>query len=454
MATPLVTLLGAAGLSSDAIVPGQADYDNARRVWNGLFDRRPAAIVQARCVEDVQRSVSVAADAGALLAVRGGGHSFPGHSTCDEGIVLDLSGLNQVEIQATRGTARVGGGALLLDVDRASMERGLVVPAGVVSHTGVGGLTLGGGMGWNSRRYGLTIDNLVSVDLVTADGRMAKASADDEPELFWAIRGGGGNFGVVTSFEFRMRPLGDVAVVTHEFPAADACHVLAGVAEQVAAATRDLTTSFTLSRDTLRLKVLWSGRTDRTEAALAPFAGLAAGPRSTTRTSTFWQLQRSSDEALAWGRRYYAKGGFLSGIDEAVVSALTQSTAAAPTADCDVYVLQLGGAVADIGESATAYSGRSAAFYWVVNGVWDDPADDAACLAWGRVTAQGLSRLSMAGNYVNEQSDVSPEVARLAYGDETYQRLAEIKHCYDPANVFRLNQNIPPAGPLTSIGRG
>lgn len=212
MATPLVTLLGAAGLSSDAIVPGQADYDSARRVWNGLFDQRPAAIVQARCVEDVQRSVSVAADAGALLAVRGGGHSFPGHSTCDEGIVLDLSGLNQVEIQATRGTARVGGGALLSDVDRASMERGLVVPAGVVSHTGVGGLTLGGGMGWNSRRYGLTIDNLVSVDLVTADGRMAKASADDEPELFWAIRGGGGNFGVVTSFEFRMRPLGDVEI--------------------------------------------------------------------------------------------------------------------------------------------------------------------------------------------------------------------------------------------------
>ena len=164
-------------------------------------------------------------------------------------------------------------------------------------------------------------------------------------------------------------------------------------------------------------------------------------------------MQRSSDDALAWGRRYYAKGGFLSGINEAVVAQLTQSTAEAPTADCDVYVLQLGGAVADISDSSTAYTGRSAAFYWVVNGVWDDPADDAACLAWGRATAEGLSRLSLAGNYVNEQSDASPEVARLAYGDETFQRLVAIKQRYDPANVFRLNQNVQPVehSPSTAL---
>jgi len=313
-----------------------------------------------------------------------------------------------------------------------------------VSHTGAGGLTLGGGMGWNSRRYGLTIDNLQSVDLVLADGSQLTVDEETQPDLFWAVRGGGGNFGVVTRFAFRMRPLGPAAVVTSLYPAADAGRVLASYAELVEAAPRELATGFMLSQDHLRMKTVWYGSPGMADSVLGPFQQLGEAVPKETHSSTFWELQQASDEALPWGRRYYAKGGFLSAVDPTVIDWLTQCVNQAPTSDCDVYVIQLGGAVADVSDDATAYTGRSAAFYWVVNGVWDTPEEDEACLSWGRNTAEGLSARSLAGNYINEQSDVSPEVARNAYGSDTYDRLVSLKQRYDQTNLFRLNQNVRP----------
>ena len=433
-----------AGFEGAVIAPGDADYEARRQVWNGLFDRRPALIVRANNTGDVQRAVGLAAESGAVLAVRGGGHSFPGHSTCDDGIVLDLAVLRSVVIDPHRLTARVGGGALLADVDAAGMACDHVVPAGVVSHTGVGGLTLGGGMGWNSRRYGLTIDNLISVDLVLADGRALTVDRDHEPDLFWALRGGGGNFGVVTSFKFRLRPVESAIVTTHEYPATAATDALTAYRELTDDASRELATGFTFSRDTLRAKAIWYGAPEHADETLAPFAKLGGTQATTSSTSTFWQLQRASDEFLPWGRRYYAKGGFIAAMDASTIAWLAESAARAPTADCDVYVLQLGGAVADTTDDATAYTGREAAFYSVVNGVWDDTAHDDACISWGRETAEGLSSRSLVGNYVNEQSDVSPDMARQAYGAATYERLVSVKQRFDPKNVFRLNQNIQP----------
>ncbi len=431
-----------ARLDGPIVDRNHAQYDRLRRVNNGLIDRRPAAIVRALNAKDVQKVVRVAAEGDALLAVRCGGHSFPGLSTCDDGIVLDLSLMKDVTVDPKVRTAEVGGGALLGDVDAAGLRFGLVTPAGVVSHTGVGGLTLGGGMGWLSRRFGLTIDNLLSAEIVMADGRLVQTSADEEPDLFWAIRGGGGNYGVVTKFRFRMHPLGPALIRRWVYPPAEASAVLRRYRESLLGAPRELTTLFVFMPAELRVTALWSGSSRGAEAALAPFGALGhAGPISNGEM-TFLDLQRVSDERMAWGRRYYAKGGFFGEIDDATVTTLVDCLATAPTPEAEVYCLQLGGAVCDIDESATPYAGRAAGHYWISLSAWNDPAADSKCVAWGRRTGARLAANSLRANYVNEQSETG--VALSAYGEEKYNRLAHLKWRYDPTNLFRLNQNIEP----------
>ena len=417
-------------------------YDRLRRVNNGLIDRRPAAIVRALSATDVQKVVRIAAERGVLLAVRCGGHSFPGLSTCDGGIVLDLSLMNTVQVDPEARLAAVPGGALLGDVDAAGLRYGLVTPAGVVSHTGVGGLTLGGGMGWLSRRFGLTVDNLVGADIVTADGHLLQVSADEEPDLFWAIRGGGGNFGVVTTFRFRMHPLGPAIVRRWIYPAGQAPAILARYRDALAGCPRELTTALILMPGEFRLSALWSGSAAGAEAALARFGAFGGATPASNGETTFIDLQRSSDERLAWGRRYYSKGGFLREIDDQAISTIANSIADAPTPESEVYCLQLGGAVCDVDESTTPYSGRAAGHYWIAQTAWDDPADDDRVISWGRATANRLAAISLKANYVNEQSDTG--IARSAYGEDKYSRLAQLKWRYDPTNLFRLNQNIEP----------
>ena len=255
----LIRALDRSGLGGAVIGSGDDGYERLRRVWNGVFDRRPAAIVRPVSVPDVQRVIAVAGEAGSLLAVRCGGHSFPGFSTCDGGIVLDLSPMDRVVIDPVAGTAEVGGGALLGDLDRAASPYGLVMPAGVVSHTGAAGLTLGGGMGWLSRRLGLTIDSLLAAEVCLADGHVVRVSEAEEPELFWGLRGGGGNFGVVTRFEFRLHELGPVLVGSWIYPAAQAGGVLARYAAAATRASRQLSTAFTATADGIRVTAMWSG---------------------------------------------------------------------------------------------------------------------------------------------------------------------------------------------------
>lgn len=424
------------------ITPTHAQYDRLRRVNNALIDRRPAAIVRAVTVADVQKVIRIAADHATLLAVRCGGHSFAGLSTCDQGIVLDLSLMNTVAVDPQTKTAEVAGGALLGDVDAAGLRHGLVTPADVVSHTGAGGLTLGGGMGWLSRRFGLTIDNLISVDIITADGHLRQVSADAEPDLFWAVRGAGSNFGVVIRFRFRMHLLGPAVVRRWAYPASDAANVLRRYREALADVPRELTTMFALTSAGLRLSALWSGTTHGAEAALNRFGKLGQATPIPTGEMNFLNLQRLFDEAAAWGRRYYSKGGFLREIDDPANSAMSESMAGTPPASAEIYCLQLGGAVCDIDESATAYSGREAGHYWIAQCIWDDPAEDQAAVAWSRNAAARLAAVSLTTNYVNEQADTG--IARSAYGDAKYNRLARLKWQYDPTNLFRLNQNIEP----------
>lgn len=443
-AAVLASELDKASFAGTMAQRSHADYDRLRRVWNAVADRRPAAIVRARSVGDVTSVVRIAAEHAALLAVRCGGHSLPGLSTCDDGVVLDLSLMNETTVDPIAHTVEVAGGALLGHLDVAGARAGLVTPAGVVSHTGVGGLALGGGMGWLSRRFGLTVDNLLSAEIVTADGRLIQTSADIEPDLFWAIRGGGGNFGVVTKFEFRMHPLGPVAVGRWVYASSVSATVLRGYRELAAGAPRELTTSFTLTAAGLTLTAIWSGRADGAEKALNPYRRVARPLSGSLDFVAFVDLQRRSDEHFSWGRRYYAKGGYLDDIDDTAISCLTSSIARSPTPDSELYVLQLGGAIADVDEGATAYSGRAAGFYWIAEPVWDNEADDERCISWGRLAGGRLAEISLRGNYVNEQADHGREVAVGAYGAEKYARLAKLKARYDPANLFRLNQNIEP----------
>lgn len=433
-----------AGLDGETVTAGRHDYDQLRRVWNGLADRRPAAIVRARNRNDVVKTLRVAANHEALLAIRCGGHSLPGLSTCDGGIILDMSAFNGVTVDADARIVEVGGGALLGDLDRAGAPHGLVTPAGVVSHTGAAGLTLGGGMGFLSRRLGLTIDNLLGAELVTADGRIVSTDAETEPELFWGIRGGGGNFGVVTKFRFRMHELGSVLVGRWSYSRAGCNAVLRNYRSLAAAAPRQLTTCFTLTASSLSVTAVWTGSAAGAEQAVAPFGALGQTETAMLGGQTFLELQSRSDDHFCWGRRIYAKGGFFAAIDDAVIACLEESIAESPTPDSELYILQLGGAIADVSEDATAYSGRAAGFYWIVEPVWDDVADDARCMAWGRAVGKRMAAMSQGGNYVNEQADMGNDIARSAYGAEKYARLARLKARFDPTNLFRLNQNIEP----------
>jgi FAD/FMN-containing dehydrogenase len=444
MSSSLLNALTVAELACPVITTDHQDYDRYRKVWNGIADRRPLAIVRPQTVEDVQKAVRAAASSGALLAVRGGGHSIPGLSTCDDGLIVDMSLLHSVVIENDTQTVGVGGGALLGDLDRATVPKGYVVPAGVISHTGVAGLTLGGGMGWASRKYGLTIDSLLGAEIVTASGNVVWVSATSDPELFWGIRGGGGNFGIVTRFKFQFHPIGGIVVGQWTYPMENAHQVLSALRDLTRKQSRDFTVSFTASQAGVNVTAVWSGDAGLARAALSPFGTLADGASGGLEKLPYLTLQSRNDVALAWSRRYYAKGGFWSDISDNAIEHIIEAIAHVPAPDCEIYAIQLGGAISDIPDEATAYTGRDAGYYWLSEPIWDDMADDDSCIAWGRNTGRLLYDASIAGNYVNEQGDRGSSVVREAYGPTKYQRLARLKARLDPTNLFRLNQNIKP----------
>jgi len=424
-------------------------YDQARRVWNGMVDRRPALIVRPSGVDDVVAAIRFGREHELPIAVRCGGHSIPGLSTCDDGIVIDLSRMRGAEIDPQAKTARVGGGALLSELDTAAQEHGLVCPVGVVSHTGVAGLTLGGGMGRLMRRFGLTVDNLLAVELVTADGRVVRASPDEHPDLFWGLRGAGPNFGIVTSFEFRLHPLDHpitFGVVTHPL----------GGARELAALWRDLAEngpdelflSFGTENEdggSAYITALHSGSVAQAERDLAELRAFGPPKTDSIAPQAYLETQGLHDEPHGWGHRFYMKSAFLPALpDEAVDLCAEHVTRAPDGTESSFSTWAWGRRISDVPEDGTAFTGREAAAWIAAEAMWEDPELDEQCRAWARDALAELAPFASDGRYVNDVVEVGGDVARTIYGDEKYERLVALKREWDPDNVFRLNQNIHP----------
>ena len=457
------------GFAGPVIDPDQDGYDAARAIWNAMHDRRPAVIAQPRSAQDVAAAIRHARAEGLLIAVRGGGHSMPGHSVCDDGLVIDLRALSHVHVDPSRRRATVGGGTLLGEVDRATQQHGLVLPAGVVSHTGAGGLTLGGGVGRLMRRYGLTIDSLLSAEVVTADGRILRASEQEHPDLFWALRGGGGNFGVVTEFEFALHELSELLILAMFHPLAQARPVIErGRHEMADPAAPDelLWTSFLrrandvpwlpgnlVGQHGIVSLVEWSGDPDQGRPVLAGIRDDLQPAASDLSVVPFLFMQTITDDLFAHGLRTYIKAGFAADLPDGLVDALLGRAAEIRSPISQIELLALGGAIARVDPAATAFPFRQAR--WLINipATWRDAADDHREIAWARTSYAAVKPFLAEGTYVNFMGDDEDEGTAGAYG-RTIERLQRIKAVYDPDNIFRLNQNIQPApSPARAAGR-
>jgi FAD/FMN-containing dehydrogenase len=439
---------------------GAPGYDEARTVWNAMVDRRPRAIVRCASPDDVAEAIRYGREHDLEIGVRCGGHSVLGLCVPDDGLMIDLSPMGGVRVDPERRRARVQGGALLGALDRAAMRHGLTTTAGNVSHTGVGGLTLGGGMGWLQRHWGYSIDNMLAVDLVTADGEGVRASEDEDPELFWGMRGAGPNFGVVTSFEFRVHELGPIVTQgTLLFPPERAHQVAARVREWAPTAPDVVMTSYGFAQATpedglppeyvgrpiVYMAPTHSGSPDAAEEDLRPLREL--GPLvDTVQPRRYLEVQVMADEDMAWGKRFYMKGGFLSELSDGFVHTGLETVATAPTPGATITLWLQGGAIDRMDPEAMAFTstGRAAPFWLGVECEWSGAELDEAHIGWGRSTMAALEPFTAAGHYVNDVVETGEDVARSVYGDATYERLRDLKRRYDPENVFRLNQNIAP----------
>jgi FAD/FMN-containing dehydrogenase len=433
-------------LNGPLLMPGDTQYDYARRVWNGMHDRHPALIARCANSDDVRHAVTFAADRDLLLSVRGGGHSWPGKSVCDGGLMLDLADMNTVTADPDKKRAYAQGGALLNGLDTAALQHGLVTTAGVVSHTGVGGFTLGGGFGRLNRKYGLTIDNLVSAELVTADGQIRTVSAEQNEDLFWAIRGGGGNFGVATKFEYQLHPF-DRNVLSGMilWPIAQAREVLDFYAGWYAGLSDDMYVGpamITMPDGTsaVVMEVVYAGDPAAGEKELAPLRKVGKPMDDTVKVQDYMVMQTHEDGTWAHGVRSYAKNGMVKEITPALIDAMIESFV--PDPRLAFFTHTAGGAVSRVPEAATAFPHRNAETMIAVGGGWMDPAQDEEAIAIGRAWFKQLQPF-VGGYYDNIDFDGANSKGRN-YGP-AFERLSVIKGQYDPGNLFRLNRNIQPA---------
>ena len=444
------------------IVPGSPDYETARRVWNGFHDPHPAAVIRCSSTLEIASAVRFAIERGLPLAVRGGGHSFPGYGSCDGGIVLDLVPLSAVEVNPERRIAAVGGGATWADVDRAAAAVGLAVPGGLVSTTGVGGLTLGGGIGWLSRSWGLACDQLVAAEVVLADATVKRASESDNSDLLWALRGGGGNFGIVSRFDFRLHelpPAGEVLGGMVLYEAAAAPSVLGEMARRAAAMPDALSTLVAFINipplpflpeaihfaPAVAIALCDVGEPAEAEARTLPLRRLAAPLADLVQRLPYVEQQRIFDAGAPGGLRQYGLGVNLRSLHQGAIAALVERAAARPTPLCQIHLHQMGGAVARIAEEATAYAGRDAAYVVNIIATWTDLDDDERARDWARATRSRLAEFAAPTTYLNFLGESGADRVRLAYGTAKHDRLRELKRRYDPSNLFRINANIPPA---------
>jgi FAD/FMN-containing dehydrogenase len=442
------------------LTPGDPDYDDARSIWNGMVDRHPGLIVRCAGAADVAVAVGLAAERGLLVSVRGGGHNIAGNAVCDGGLMIDLSGMRDVDVDPGTRTARVGPGATLGDMDAATQAYELATPLGVNSTTGVAGLTLGGGFGWLTRTHGMTVDNLRAVELITAAGERIRANERENQDLFWAVRGGGGNFGVVTSFEFDLHPVGPEVLsglIIH--PWGMARDVLRFHREFVATLP-DETTVWPVLRKAPPLPFLpeqWHGREVVVLAAfhagdpaegeelLRPLREYGEPIADTVGMHPYVGWQQAFDPLLAPGLRNYWKSHDLAELSDAVLDTLMDFGGRLPTPHCEILVPQMGGAAGRVPADATAYGNRDTRFIVNVHTRWEQPAQDRACIGWARELFDALAPHATGSVYVNFMpADEGDRVRAGAYG-RTYDRLARVKAEYDPDNLFRMNQNIRPA---------
>ena len=452
-------------LRGEVLQPGDADYDGARQIWNGMFDKKPALIARCRGTADVIDAVNFARENGLLTAVRCGGHNSSGSGSCDGGILIDLSAMNAVHVDPKTRRARVQGGATWGDFDREAQIHGLATPGGVVSATGVGGLTLAGGLGWLRGKYGLSLDNLVSVDIVTADGVLRTASEDENSELFWGVRGGGGNLGVITSFEFQVHPIGPtVMFLAPIYRAEDAPAVMRGWRDFMASAPDEIGGTLvefsTIPADpeypkdawgakVMTLAGVWAGPAEEGEAAVQPLRVLADPLLDFSGQMPYCEVQQLFDGLFPKGEhRAYFKSVYLNGLDDAMIDEIAPRAADRPSDRTLCSVWYMGGATSRVAGDATAFGERDMGWMLSIDTVWEDPADDQKNLDWARAFWADMKHHSNGRAYLNfvGLGEEGEELVRTSYGAANYDRLVALKTTYDPTNLFRLNQNIKPRG--------
>ncbi len=441
----------------EVLEPGDEGYEEARTIWNDMVDRRPAVIVRCRGAADVIEVVNYARDHELLLSVRGGGHSFPGKSVCNDGLMIDLSPMRAVRVDPEAKTARVQGGATWADVDHEMQAHGLATTGGLISHTGVGGLTLGGGIGWLARKHGLACDNLLSADVVTAEGELVRASEDEHPELFWGLRGGGGNFGVVTSFEFRLHELGPEVLggfIVHPMDAAReglqfyrelmadasdevACYALFGNVPPEAPFPEEHQ-----GQTALFFAACYAGPVADGQEALRPLLEFGEPMLNAVQPMRYVALQQSFDELQQPGNRWYGKSAFWEGLPDEAIDALLEHVDPLSGPLTSVFFESMGGAIGRVDANATAFPHREAPFNFGITTGWIDPSEDETHIAWARELFEATQPYGK-GVYANYLGGDEEGRIHAAFGDN-YDRLVELKNEWDPENLFRMNQNIAP----------
>jgi len=445
-------------LRGQVLLPSDELYESARKIWNGMIDKRPAVIVRCSTTSDVVEAVNFAKNSGFPLAVRGGGHNIAGNAVCNDGVVIDLSQMKSATVNPTTRRVTVEGGATLGDLDAATQMHGLATPLGINSTTGLAGLTLGGGFGWLSRKYGMTVDNLESADVVTADGAVLHTNATEHPDLFWALRGGGGNFGVVTRFEFRLHPVGpDVLSGLLVYPLSEAKSVLQQYRQFIEQAPDELTVWTVLrlapplpflpsqvhGKGILALPLIYVGNPKQGEPLIKPLRtfGTLLGEHVGVQPYVAWQ--KAFDALLTPGARNYWKSHNFTRLKDELLDIVIKYMEKLPSDQCETFFGALGGATARPAPDATAYAHRDAKFVMNVHGRWENSAEDNACIAWARDLFNATAPFASSGVYVNFLTSDEEDRVRSAYGPN-YNRLAQVKRKYDPANLFCVNQNIRP----------
>ena len=442
-----------------ALTPDDSDYDEVRSIWNAMIDRRPGLIVRCAGAGDIVKCVNFAREQDLLVAVRGAGHNIAGNAVCDGGLLIDLSLMKAVTVDAGAKTVHTEPGATLGDLDTATQTHGLAVPTGINSTTGIAGLTLGGGFGWLSRKHGLTIDSLLSAEVVTADGQSITASESSHPDLFWGIRGGGGNFGIVSGFTFRAHPVGPEILsgfIVH--PQSEAPSLMREYRKLAAEAPDELSVWIILRKapplpflseevhgtDIMILAALYAGDMTEAETALKPFRELGNPLADVISPHNFTDWQAAIDPLLTPGARNYWKSHNFAGLTDEAIDIFVRYAGSLPSDQCEIFIAQMGGATARVAPDATAYLGREANFVMNVHARWDDADDDKRCVAWARELFDTVAPHATGGVYVNFMPDDEQDRVAAAYGPN-YDRLVTLKQKYDPQNMFRMNQNVAPA---------